>query len=102
MSFIPVTHNLNRTIITLQSTSLTGQKVPSQESIVFATILTLTNGQIGNKTTAKDIIASLTPEMLHTRQTVERIVNYYLPSLVKRNAISKVSIRESVTEFIEQ
>ena len=100
--FTPVTINRNRVEIRLLATTLTGQKVPAQEATVFAKILTLTEGQVGEMTTAKAVIDSLTPEDLHTRQTVERIVAYYLPSLVKRGAISKVGIRESVTEFVER
>lgn len=88
--------------IVLSSLSLKSPKsIPAQEATVFAAILTACDGVIGNTTTSEKVCALLSAGILKTRQSVERIVAYYLSDLVKIGAISKTSVRESSVEFVK-
>lgn len=74
------------------------RSIPPQAQIVARRIANLAK-TVDGKCDRSALIASLTPEELHTKQSVARIVCYYLPLLKECGLISYDSQRGSSFEI---
>ena len=76
------TITINKTITFISTkANRNDASVPPQAQIVMMKIVELCNKILGNSTTQDAIIHSLNENDLHTKQSVKRIVCYYLPLL---------------------
>lgn len=74
------------------------RSIPPQAAIVMQSIAHMCK-EINGTCDRDSIINSLTPEILHTRQTPKRIVCYYLPLLKECGLINYTSSRGSSFEI---